>query len=354
MSGRAGPVGQTGGAGQAGGAGQTGRVGQAGGAGQPGSVEQADRIRRAGGAPGQAAPAGSSAQVTLRLLGDFELRCGDTAVPVAAGSRRLMAFVALHHHPVSRCRTGAALWPDAAAERAAASLRTALWRLPEPAGRPLVAAAGTQLSLDGAILVDLHQGSARAGELLEPDGAAAAGPPGTPAVPAVLRGDLLPGWDEEWLLPERERFRQLRLHALERLCEQLTAEGRYGHALEAGLAAVDIEPLRESAHRAVLRVHLREGNAVEALRTYRAYGRLLAAELDLRPSVAIRRLIEPVLAARAGSPEPPQAPPAAAHVPAQAAGPPGSLGGVRPLDVPGGGLPDRRLQDAWAQFVEGH
>ncbi|CAG7654583.1 AfsR/SARP family transcriptional regulator [Actinacidiphila bryophytorum] len=326
MSGRAGPVGQTGRAGKA------------------------DRTGQAGGA-GQAAQAGSSAQVTLRLLGDFELRCGDTAVPVAAGSRRLMAFVALHHHPVSRCMTGAALWPDAAAERAAASLRTALWRLPEPAGRPLVSAAGTQLSLDAAILVDLHQGSARAGELLEPDGAAATGPP---TVPAVLRGDLLPGWDEEWLLPERERFRQLRLHALERLCERLTAEGRYGHALEAGLAAVDIEPLRESAHRAVLRVHLREGNAVEALRTYRAYGRLLAAELDLRPSVAIRRLIEPVLAARADSHVPPQVPPAAAHVPAQAAGPPGSLAGLRPLDVPGGRLPDRRLQDAWAQFVEGH
>jgi DNA-binding SARP family transcriptional activator len=305
------------------------------------------------GRAGQAGRAGGGAQVTLRLLGDFELRCGESVVPVAASGQRLMAFVALHGHPVSRCRASAALWPDAPVERGNASLRTALWRLPEPAGRPLVSAAGVHLSLDGTILVDLHRGSVWASDLLEPDGAARA-ELSTPEVRAVLRGDLLPGWDEEWLLPERERFRQLRLHALERLCEQLTAEGRYGHALEAGLAAVDIEPLRESAHRAVLRVHLREGNAVEALRTYRAYGRLLAAELDLRPSVAIRRLIEPVLAARAGSPDPPQAPPAAAHVPAQAAGPPGSLGGVRPLDVPGGGLPDRRLQDAWAQFVEGH
>ena len=49
---------------------------------------------------------------------------------------------------------------------------------------------------------------------------------------------------------ERERFRQLRLHALERLCEDLTAAGSYAAAAEAGFAAIASEPLRESAHRA--------------------------------------------------------------------------------------------------------
>src|SRR6266571_3495035 len=56
--------------------------------------------------------------------------------------------------------------------------------------------------------------------------------------PEELSIDLLPYWYEDWVLVERERFRQLRLHALEALCEQLTALGRFDHAVEAGIAAV--------------------------------------------------------------------------------------------------------------------
>ena len=41
---------------------------------------------------------------------------------------------------------------------------------------------------------------------------------------------------------ERERFHQLRLHALEALCDRLTTAGRYGEAIDAGLAAVTAEP----------------------------------------------------------------------------------------------------------------
>ena len=32
---------------------------------------------------------------------------------------------------------------------------------------------------------------------------------------SLLEAELLPGWDEEWLLLDRERHRQLRIHALE-------------------------------------------------------------------------------------------------------------------------------------------
>lgn len=71
------------------------------------------------------------------------------------------------------------------------------------------------------------------------------------------------------------------------MCERLTALGRYGQAVDAGLAAVQGEPLRESAHRALIAVHLAEGNHAEALRQYRWFRQLLADELGLRPSARI-------------------------------------------------------------------
>ncbi|MGH8905014.1 MAG: AfsR/SARP family transcriptional regulator [Egibacteraceae bacterium] len=55
----------------------------------------------------------------------------------------------------------------------------------------------------------------------------------------------------------------------------MTAEGRYSQAIDAGLAAIAGEPLRESAHRALIRAYLAEGNPSEALRQYRIYRRLL-------------------------------------------------------------------------------
>ena len=88
------------------------------------------------------------------------------------------------------------------------------------------------------------------------------------------------------MLLERERVRQLRMHALEALAEKLAAAGRYGEAVQAAYAAVVAEPLRESAHRAVVRVHLVEGNVAEAVRAYDSFRTMLAEELGVAPSSA--------------------------------------------------------------------
>ena len=102
----------------------------------------------------------------------------------------------------------------------------------------------------------------------------------TPTDPADWSHDLLPDWSDEWLVMERESYRQLRLHALERLSETLREMGQHASALMAALSAVRADPLRESAHRQVIAVHLAEGNAAEALWQYHAYRRLLALEVE--------------------------------------------------------------------------
>ena len=111
---------------------------------------------------------------------------------------------------------------------------------------------------------------------------------------SALTGEVLPDWYDDWVMLARERFRQLRLHALEALCEQLAAVGRFGEALLAGLGAVAIEPLRESAHRRVL-LSTCSDNHVEAIRQYRTYERLLHEELSLRPSAGLVAMLTPAL-----------------------------------------------------------
>jgi DNA-binding SARP family transcriptional activator len=211
----------------------------------------------------------------VRLLDGFELLVGGEPVELPRSSQRLLALVALHDKPVQRSYVAGALWLDSPEERAHANLRSALWRL-HRVGTRLVETHGSQLQLGRAVVVDIREAGAAARRVL------AGGEPELD--PRLLDGDLLPDWYDEWLVFERERHRQLRLRALELLCERLADAGRCDEALRAGLAAVASEPLRESAHRAVIRVHLAEGNIGEAIRQAGLCRRLLREQLGIEPS----------------------------------------------------------------------
>jgi DNA-binding SARP family transcriptional activator len=229
----------------------------------------------------------------LSLLSGFELRDQGRVVSVAPASQRFLAVLGLHERPLLRSYVGGTLWPDTAEARASSCLRTAMWRTPSPGGVPIFTATTSHIVLDPQVRVDYREVVSWATDLVGPSVELTDRPRWSGA--GDLDDELLPGWYDEWILVERESFRQLRLHALERLCERLAAEGRFAEALRAGLAAVASEPLRESAHRRVIAVHLQEGNIAEALRQYRRCAGILADELRLRPSPAMQSMVEPWL-----------------------------------------------------------
>jgi DNA-binding SARP family transcriptional activator len=227
------------------------------------------------------------ASASLVLMGALEFQSSGVTVPLPPSAQRLLAFMGLRRGPLSRLYVAGQLWLDSTEERASGCLRSALWRLNRAAGE-VVSATGRGLELAPGIDVDLDRADAAVGEVLAGTG------PVRPEVVAELCGsrDVLPDWYEEWAEPERERFRQVRLHALERLCGRLTAEGRFAEALEAGLAALRADPLRESAHRAMIGMHLAEGNVGEAVRQYDSCRRLMTSQLGVPPSGRLERLIE--------------------------------------------------------------
>lgn len=231
-------------------------------------------------------PPAEDGNTTLQLLGSFELWRGAQRVPLAPAAQRLLAFLALRHGMTARGYVAGVLWIDYSQDAANANLRTALWRL-RKLRSPVVETSATHLSLASRVAVDLREAA---------EVARRASDDGSELLPSeiegiLLAGDVLPDWYEDWVVMERERFRQLRLHALETLCYALARKRRYGKAIEVGLAAVVEEPLRESAHRAVMRVHLAEGNRNEALRQYEWCRRGLIP-LGLEPTAETQRLRE--------------------------------------------------------------
>jgi DNA-binding SARP family transcriptional activator len=224
------------------------------------------------------------------LLDGFSLHLGRSEPrllldDVPHGVQRLVAHLSLSVRP-PRSAVAGQLWPDVPECHAQGSLRSALWRLQKVAPG-LVEVSGGALSLAPLVRVDVRELGDWARRVRDPRSCLA-----DVEIPEVaLRGELLPGWYDDWVLLERERLRQLRMHALELVATRLAAADRYGDALEAAYAAAQAEPLRESAHRAIVQVHLAEGNVGEALRVYEQFRELVADELGVQPSERMTRLV---------------------------------------------------------------
>jgi DNA-binding SARP family transcriptional activator len=250
--------------------------------------------------PGHSLPDVASLPPDLTVLGTFELTTCGSPVSISGPSERMLAYLTVHGraHPVKRTTLAAALWADSAPHLAAGKLRSLLWRLTRNTGKAVVTVAPNTVRLADRVSTDLWLAEDRARDVMAPKQAAGDPDPNTLAAAArteAFCADLLPEWSDDWLVLEREAFRQKRLYALEAASALLLNSGSHHAALAAALAAVQCEPLRESAHRAVIAVHLADGNHAEALHQFQTYRRLLAAELGLAPTATIRALVAPLL-----------------------------------------------------------
>lgn len=220
----------------------------------------------------------SSTRIDLHLLGGMALRADGDEVRLPTAGRRLVAFVALAApYAVSRLQLAGTLWPDHSENRACANLRSALWRTRRLCESCLVITDDT-VALAPTVwldvrhpdeVIDLHTSRVSAG-----------------AIP-----ELLPGWYDDWVVHERERMRQLILHALEDASRASISAGDCRAAIDLAFHAVAMEPLRETPHRLVAEAHLTEGNRAEALKAYASYASLLESEMAIPASDNFRALV---------------------------------------------------------------
>ena len=229
---------------------------------------------------------GAPGQVQLRLLGRFMVAVDGSALPVSRTGQRLLARIALADGVEDRGVLAGTLWPDHPEPRAQANLRGAVWRLPAGIHQRLEVGVGA-VAFDHSWAVDLHRAEQLAAAA-DPDRRRPAA--SLPAM-SLFRHDLLPDWDESWLLMHRERHRQLRLHALEDLGEEHLRAGRPLAAADCALLAIAAEPLRESAQRLLVRAHLTAGNRAAAGESYERFRRLLTDELGVHPSAELTELV---------------------------------------------------------------
>ncbi|WP_328869340.1 hypothetical protein OHT76_04115 [Streptomyces sp. NBC_00287] len=229
--------------------------------------------------------------VRVEILGPFELIRGGRSVAVPAGAQRLLALLAVRGEGIHRRAAAEQLWPECTPLRAAANLRSALCQSRKIGPKTVVVSEGHRLALSSCVSVDHWEVCASARQLLEPEDGLQATPADLDRLVEDLGRPLLLGWDDEWLILERERWDQMRLYALESLAQHFLALDRFLAAHQAALAATAVDPYRETAHRIAIEVHAAEGNVACAVKHYLDYRRLLQQELRVSPSQRMTELI---------------------------------------------------------------
>jgi DNA-binding SARP family transcriptional activator len=228
----------------------------------------------------------------LSLFGGFALRLGGEKVALPMHARRVLAYLSLKkmvETDTDRQLLAERLWADAPPDRSRASLRTAIWRI-RAACNDLLVGDSERLALADYVRVDVHEFRRHAEQMLSEETKHRP----TDRIPQLRSpADLLPGWDEDWLLLTREQLRLLRLHALEHTARGLCTQGLYPQAIDIILSVVDEEPLRESAHAVLIEAHMRAGNPAEACRQFNRFAKFLWDELRLRPSKGLCGLVYP-------------------------------------------------------------
>ena len=233
--------------------------------------------------------------INIRLLGGFCIIAGveKQRLSIPPRAAKLFTYCLFHRECWhSREHLIDLFWPDAPLEQARSCLNSTLSRLrrafPPDVGPILVAEGREAFSLaDGLTLsvdVDLFthvvriDGPPSSGHTLTDDEA-------TQLRKALdlYRGDLLPGWYDDWVLIERERLRHIYIVGLSRLMAHFSHTGALELAIAYGRRLLVLEPLHESVHRLMMQLFMRSGHRAAALKQYAHCCDLLKEELGVEP-----------------------------------------------------------------------
>lgn len=234
------------------------------------------------------------AYLHLQLLGGFDARDARGA-SIALPTRKAQALLAYLALPAgrrhSREQLAGLLWGRSGDEQARSSLRQTLSTL----RRALAARDADVLTTEGhEVALDAAKVSSDAGRL---QALADEAEPSHVTLPDELyEGALLEGFGlreeafEDWLEAERRRVRELAVKTMARQLDHCLASSEYERGTALAQQLVTLEPLREDAHRALIRLYVQSGRRGTALQQYEYCRQLLWRELGTRPEPETERL----------------------------------------------------------------
>lgn len=240
-------------------------------------------------------------RVQVKLLGGLQIYLpAGVPIPLPKKAEALLVFLACHlDKPLMRDNLAALLWGESDDQHARNSLRQTLYMLRKvlsKAHQPLFILDGETIALNPeSVELDVlsfeHLISEGSPESLE-------------EAVAMHHGDFLAGLAitegpfEEWLLIERERYRELALEALAKLLAHQMKNVSTEAAIQTALRLLALDPLQEAVYRSLMRLYMRQNRWASAQRLYHVCAEKLKGELGVAPEAQTTQLYEQILTIR--------------------------------------------------------
>jgi ATP/maltotriose-dependent transcriptional regulator MalT/DNA-binding SARP family transcriptional activator len=246
---------------------------------------------------------GAPPPLRFRLFGGFRVFRASWGIAEESWGRpidaRLVRFLLVQDGLVSEDVIFEALWPDLTAASARRSLQVSVSRVRQVLDLPFAEDSVVEsrdrsyrLKLTGQDTVDTEDFRAAANAALE-----------TPERAPLERARALWGGEpladerySDWAAPYRERLTDRYIAVLTGLIELHARSGAHAHQVDAARELVDLDPLNEEGHRALIAAYARSGRRGHALRQYLECRRALVEQLGVEPEEATSRLQARILA----------------------------------------------------------
>jgi DNA-binding SARP family transcriptional activator/Flp pilus assembly protein TadD len=227
----------------------------------------------------------------------------------------LLAYLAVTAQEHTRDTLATLLWPDFDQKRARAALRRTLSTLKKALGSQhlLITRESIELQIDASLWIDTAQFEMLIGASNDHDHL------GNQLCPSCLqqlegaialyRDDFLAGFTlrdsasfDDWQFFQSEGFKRQLASALERLLQAYNELGEFEKSILHGRRWLAMDPLREEAHRALMKTYEWSGQHALALRQYRECVRVLEQELGVPPLEETTQIYQAILENRLDPP----------------------------------------------------
>lgn len=246
------------------------------------------------------------ARIQVHLFGALSLFHNGEQIhlPRSVSARALLVYLLLNRKiSQPRLKLIGVLWPETPEGQARRALTQALWHLRRdlPEGLLETNADHIQISPQASLWVDAEIFASLAKKNLK---AAQCDTKNLRQAVDLYRGDLLEGFYDDWVLVEREHLRELYLRSLDFLVDTEKTAGHYAQALDYAQRLTRADSFRESAHRAVMRLHYALNQTDAALNQYALCCKILEDELGVEPDEETKALAHEIAvrATQKGSP----------------------------------------------------
>ncbi len=237
----------------------------------------------------------ASASITrlyVFMFGAFRIELN--VLPISLPTRKIESFLAyliLHPEPHTREKLAALCWGDVSADQARASLRTALAAIRKHISAQLLIANRQSIQINSAYPMWVDVFAFEKGIKAKLQGSEWEGTPNEfqsemnelQTAIRLYRGDLLSDFYDDWILPEREYYRNLYIDTLLRLVQGMRSHSEYERAIEFAQKVLVWDPANERAHQQLMFCYLATGDRSAALKQYEMCQRALRNELAVEP-----------------------------------------------------------------------